>query len=267
MAVPARTTQVTPKVNRRNRQDILAKLAGQVRQLELPGRCLSKASAISTGCPAMDNCLPTGGYAPGSMIEYLRSAPGCGASYLALMAAASALRAGSEKHLVIVDTYHQLYPPAVSSQQIDLQQVIWVRPQSMADAIWATDQALRNPAVAAVVADLETLDARQARRLQLAAQRGGGLGLLLRGLSARRLPSWAEVQWIVRSLLPPSVQTNTAALASPPLRRLEVVLARLRGGTAGARLLLEHKVMETGLQLVPPTSPRAWRQSAQSHTP
>lgn len=187
----------------------------------------------------MDACLPASGYVPGTVIEYLRSTSGCGATYLAFTAAAAALRASEDKYLLIVDTNHQLYPPALLCHQISLQRVIWVRPQSQADAVWATDQALRTTAVAAVVADLEVLDERDARRLQLAAERGGGVGLLLRNLSARRMPSWAEVQWVVRSLLPTAKMSRSGPTAVEPLRRLEVGLARVRGGKAGAQLLLD----------------------------
>ena len=238
----------------------LARLAQEVQQLEAAGRKPTGLTAISTGCLAMDACLPAGGYVPGTVIEYLRSTSGCGATYLAFTAAAAALRASEDKYLVIVDTNHQLYPPALLCHQISLQRVIWVRPESQADAVWATDQALRTTAVAAVVADLDVLDERDARRLQLAAERGGGVGLLLRNLSARRMPSWAEVQWVVRSLLPTakmsrsgksfnagSLQAATLQAESlqagptavEPLRRLEVGLARVRGGKAGAQLLLD----------------------------
>lgn len=251
----------------------VARLSQEVRQLESAGRATTQLNAISTGCQAMDACLPAGGYTPGSVIEYLRTTSGCGATYLALTAAASALQASDGKYLVIIDTHHQFYPPVLVNHRISLSQVVWVRPQNQADAIWAMDQALRTLAVAAVIADLPVLDERDARRLQLAAERGGGLGLLLRGLEARRMPSWAEVQWVVRSLLPTgkiassiSIQHNSATisnsaselaateLAQPtiePLRRLEVGLARIRGGKAGAQLVLNIHATTGVLELAP----------------
>lgn len=272
-------------------QATVARLSQEVQRLETAGRDLSGSHpAITTGCLAMDACLPAGGYLAGSIIEYLRSSSGCGATYLALVAAAAALRVAEEKYLVIIDTHHHFYPPALLGHQIALQRVIWVRPQSMADAVWATDQALRTTAVAAVVADLDSLNERDARRLQLAAEHGGGLGLLLRSLSARRMPSWAEVQWVVRSLVPAAKHSDCsraivdspgqsssalgqaasnwagvgqtfqggASLVKPllakpllaeSLRRLEVGLARVRGGKAGAQLLLDIDRVRGTLEL------------------
>lgn len=241
----------------------LARLAKEVQQLESACRPPSNLNVVSSGCAAMDACLPASGYQPGSVVEYLRSTSGCGATYLALAAAAAALRSSEGKYLVLVDTHHQFYPPALSSHCISLSRVIWVRPESHCDAVWAADQALRTPAVAAVIADLEVLDERDARRLQLAAERGGGVGLLLRSLTARRMPSWAEVQWVIRSIAPTvpikTAQAVSADLSSSvkalapsatprtglaheevkPLRRLEVNLARVRGGKAGSQLLLD----------------------------
>lgn len=241
------TTETVRRVVSERRQATLKRLSREVQQLEAAENLPGHSTTISAGCQAMDASLPSGGYVPGSVIEYLRATSGCGASYLALTAAAAALAASPDKYLVMVDTRHQFYPPALTSHCIDLQRVIWVRPQSPCDAVWATDQALRTTAVAAVIADLETLDERDARRLQLAAQRGGNLGLLLRGLSARCMPSWAEVQWVVRSL-PLSITTK------PALRRLEVILARLRGGRAGARMWLDVDFRQGQLHQVLPES-------------
>ncbi len=183
-----------------NEQSVLVdRLAREVRQIETVGRQATHKATISCGCAALDHCLPDKGYAPGSVVEYLRAMPGCGASTLALTAAATAMRS-TQGFVVVVDTQHDIYPPALASWGIDLEKVVLVRPQSDTDALWAIDQSLRTPAVAAVVADLQRMDDRAARRLQLAAEQGGGLALLVRPIAARRGPSWADVQWIVRAL-------------------------------------------------------------------
>ena len=215
---------------------LVQQLTKQVRQLETSNRS-SELEGISTGCAALDDCLPNGGYVPGTMVEYLRTAPACGASYLAYAAAASALKSKGG-FLVVVDTQHSVYPPALAMHGIDLKQVVFVRPESRADAIWATDQALRTPAVAAVIAEIEKVDDRAARRLQLASEMGDGLGILLRSAAARRFPSWAEVQWLVRSISPsrlpkPTVNENPIT-ADNAGRKLTLELLRNRGGQAGA---------------------------------
>lgn len=217
----------------------IRQLAQEVRDLELAGRQATDKTTISCGCAGLDRCLPDGGYVPGSVIEYLRAMPGCGASTLAFTAAAAAMRA-TQGFVVVVDTQHNIYPPALTSWGIDLERLVLVRPQSDADALWAVDQALRTPAVAAVVADVERIDDRSARRMQLAAEQGGGLAFLLRPASARRGPSWAEVQWMVRPLPTSSVGPLRASQpnAAEQSRRLQVQLVRVRAGKAGASVQL-----------------------------
>lgn len=222
--------------------DVLQQLAREIQQLETAGRATINQAISSAGCPALDACLPDGGYAAGSVVEYLRSGPACGASTLAWAAAAEAL-AVSSGFLVVVDTLHNIYPPALTSHGIDLTQVILVRPESQADAIWAVDQSLRTQGVAAVVAELERIDDRSARRLQLAAESGAGLALLLRSAAARQQPSWAEVQWLVRTVAertsPLARVDKLSKVAGQTNRRFEVQLARVRGGKVGSRVTLE----------------------------
>lgn len=183
--------------------------------------------------------------------------PGCGASTLAFTAAAAAMKS-TNGFLVVIDTQHNIYPPALASWGIDLDKVVLVRPQSDVDALWAVDQSLRTPAVAAVVADVERIDDRAARRMQLAAEQGGGLALLLRPASARRGPSWADIQWMVRALVADanSVRTAPVTLPSPAItshnqdRRLQVQLVRVRGGKAGATVRLRVSARDGTLQEV-----------------
>jgi protein ImuA len=273
-------------------------LAQEIRQLETAGRRMSAEEAISTGSEALDACLPHGGYVRGSVIEFLRATPACGAAYLAYSAAAAAMQA-TAGFLVVVDVpqsqaprsqaphsqaagpepervlasgqrspaqgaspsqhraagrcnpSHFTYPPALAAHGIDLQKVIFVRPASWADALWTVDQSLRTSAVAAVVAELDRMDDRAARRLQLAAEAGGSLALLLRSAQARRHPSWAEVQWLVRSqALPQHLRPAGAVLpsdgnvfsarptSSTAGRQLHVQLLRSRGGRSGASMCL-----------------------------
>ena len=233
---------------------VLERLTQEIAQLETSvSRAGDSPASSSAGCAALDALLPRGGYAAGCVVEYLRRTPACGASTLAWAAAAAAVQA-KDGYLVVVDTQHNIYPPPLTSHGIDLAKVIFVRPQSQADALWAVDQALRTSAVAAVVAELERIDDRSARRLQLAAESGQSLALLLRGWQARQQPSWAEVQWLVRSQLEDG-QLEDGQLEDGQQqrgqlgRRWHVQLARARGGQAGRSALLELEPMTGRLRL------------------
>ena len=210
----------------------LEQLSRQIREMETAGRPAQEC--ISSGCRSMDRHLPHGGYARGSMLELLRSGPGSGVSSIALMIARQAIVDG--KYLVVIDPQRQFYPPAMKSLGIPLERIIALQPANHADAIWGLAQVLRCSAVGAVIAEVGPLEDRVARKLQLAAEQGGGLGVFLRDArSARSQPSWADVQWLVRSATPEH-NTHNLEMQHQDIRWFHLELARCRGGRTGARL-------------------------------
>ncbi len=196
--------------------DRLVQLAQQIRQLETTGR--PRRDAISSGCAAIDRVLPHAGHAHGSMIEVLRSASGTGTLTIALMIAKRALADG--KYLVVVDPARQFYTPAMVAMGLPMERLIVLQPANHADLLWGLDQSLRCEAVGATIAPMATLDDRVARRLQLATEHGGGLGILLRDVrAAKRYPSWADVQWWIRSNSGPP--RTTSPLHTPAIQSLD----------------------------------------------
>jgi protein ImuA len=203
-----------------------------------------KAQSIPSGFPALDAALPEMGFRGGTLVEWLADGPGTGAATLALQAACRACRAGGA--LTVVDRSREFYPPAAIHLGIEPDQWIVVHPAGKADHDWAVDQSLRCLAVAATVAWPDapggTLDVRTFRRLQLAAEEGGGLGLLIRPAAARPLPSWADVRLLVEPL--------PAREKYGRRRQWNVLLLRCRGGSGQRLVNVEiddetHPVLDT----------------------
>jgi protein ImuA len=216
--------------------------------------------AVSTGIEALDRLLPDAGFREGTLVEWLAES-GSG-DQLALLAAAPAL--GSDRVLIVIDGEKTFYPPAAEALGIDLRRLILVRPGKAAgslpresagkttasrsqtprtstlgtETLWALEQTLQSRGVAVTFCRLERLNARVFRRLQLAAERGGGLGFLIRAPSARSEPSWSDVRlWVEPALAP----APTSGEISPSGRRWRVEVLRCRRGAAGQRsILLEY---------------------------
>lgn len=197
---------------------------------------------IRSGCGPLDRLLPGGAFRRGTLTEWLSAGEGCGATTLALSAALQACRPaggrleqstfeGSGGALVVLDRSREFCPPAAIRLGIAIEDLIVVQTGSQADHGWALDQALRCPGVAAVLAWPERLDGRTFRRLQLAVEEGGGLGLLIRPPAARHEPSWADVRLLVEPL--------PAEPSRGQKRRLRVHLLRCRGQTSGRNVDLE----------------------------
>jgi hypothetical protein len=217
------------------RRQIVAQLQESLERFSRARR--GGADPVSTGCAEMDRSLPRGGLSRGTLVEWLSPGAGSGAGSLALAVAREACRDGGP--VVVIDRTKSFYPPAAARAGIDLARLIVVRPENAADEQWALDQSLRSPGVAAVWCRLEKCPPRLGRRLQLAAESGGNLGLLNRPAVARGDPSWAEVRFLVTPLV------ATAG------RRLRVELLRLRGNAGGRTWDLELDD-ETGIVRLAP---------------
>lgn len=219
----------------------LEMLRQQIAQLETSRR--SEQTVVSTGCPGLDRRLPRGGLPRGTLVEWLAAQSGSGAETLSLFSAREAIRQGGP--LVVLDRSRDFCPPAAVRLGIAAPLLIVVQPGKSADMLWALDQSLRCPGVGAVLAWLEKIDSRTFRRLQLAAEQGGGLGLLLRPAAARHEPSWAEIRFGIEPR--PS---------KSPRRRMRIELLRVRGGKEGEIFDVEIDDETHTLHLAPRVEPR-----------
>jgi hypothetical protein len=212
-------------------RELVQSLRDQIARMEGARRPASE-TPVSSGCAPLDKLLPAQGFHRGTLVEWLTSGEGSGAESLVFLTAREACWEGGA--LVVFDQAKQFYPPAAVRLGIPPEGMIVVQAASQADNLWALDQALRCAGVAAAVAWPEKLDGRTFRRLQLAAEQGGGLGLLVRSERARHEPSWAEVRLAVEPL--------PAAAPDGP-RRLKILLLRTRGGpgSASAEVEIDHE--------------------------
>ncbi len=170
---------------------------GQLQHVGLAQLMAGREYAFSTGIPELDDLAPAGGFARGAVHEILSDpAQGEPLSFALLLARAAcdpqrgdeALRlpgAGFSAPwkpaapMVWCDPARRLYPPALAAAGVSLERLFILRPTTPADLIWTIAESLRCKGVGATVAGVSHLSRIQARRLQLAAESGGGVGLLL----------------------------------------------------------------------------------------
>jgi protein ImuA len=215
-------------------RQVVCSLAEQVRRIETgwrgeTGRRVEWETVVASGIGGLDRLLPDGGFRRGTLVEWLAHQAGSGAGTLALGVAARALAGGGA--LVVVDRRGQFHAPPAIRLGIERERLIVVRPTSDEDHAWAFDQVLRTRGVAAVWGEPPPGDDPMFRRWQLAAETSGTLGLLLRDLAARDAPGWAELRLVVTPLAAPRAVGRG--------RRVQIELARARGGRAGGRVEIE----------------------------
>ncbi len=124
-------------------------------------------------------------------MEWVGDGGAGGAGTLSLLVGRQCCKAN--RPVVLVDFQRQIYPVALAALGFDLSSLVVVRPGSERDALWAYWESLRCQAVALVWARVERLTGLAFRRLQMAAEQSGGIGFLVRPLTALGQPSWADV--------------------------------------------------------------------------
>lgn len=176
-----------------------------------------------SGLAALDAALD-GGFWRAAVHELLDPSGAAAVRTVALRVAAHA--AGAAEWILWLDAAGDFYPPPAVALA-PLGRLIVVRARAPSERVWVCEQALRCRAVAAVVAPLSQLDAHVSRRLQVAAEIGGGLGLLLRS-DARPGHTFAAVRLRFDPL--PGATT---------VRRAQVTVLKLREGKPARPFVLE----------------------------
>lgn len=157
---------------------VLAALRARVARMESGG-----ASRPET---AVEVCAGMPGMARAALHEVLATEPGCGAAFAAMMLGRTA---GTVLWIGSARAEWQAWPPGLAAWGLTPARLVLLRAERWRDALWAMEEALRCPAVGGALlvpgqgeswAERAPLDLTATRRLQLAAEAGGGLGLILR---------------------------------------------------------------------------------------
>lgn len=170
--------------------------------------------------PAIDALLPGGGLCRGAVHEVFAADAGAATGFAALLAG----RTGGTVLWLAPARAPRPYPPGLAAFGLDPARLL-VAEAEATDLLWAAEEALRSTALAALVVLGAAPDLTAGRRLQLAAEAGGVLGLLLGPQPPRPRASAAHTRWRIAAL--PGAPGPAHALA-PPRWRIE--LLRARGG-------------------------------------
>jgi protein ImuA len=154
------------------------------------------AARLAFGLPALDRHL--GGGLPRGCLHEVAGAVDDGAALG--FCAALAGRLAAERPVLWCRTDFDLYAPGLAALGLDPAWLILVTARRHADRLWAMEEGLRCPALAAAVIELDDLDITAGRRLQLAAEASGVTGFVLHPDGLRpTAASVAVTRWTVIS--------------------------------------------------------------------
>lgn len=225
----------------------LQRLREHIRRIEGFGGTLAEGNrhVLPFGIDEIDSRLPGGGLARGALHEVFAADAGIATAFCALLAGRLA-RAGGPEAMMGAGAIlwcerprtldaGALYGPALLRYGIDPSRLILVRARRDADVLWAMEEGLRCPRLAAVVGETAKMSLTESRRLQIAAGESGVTALLLRPRAEAPPPSAAATRWRL-SAAGDETETETEAFRPAPpglgAARWRAELFRCRGGAS-----------------------------------
>lgn len=209
-------------------ESALETLRARVRQIE--GRHRRAATVLPFGIAAIDARLPGGGLACGALHEV------AGGGHDAVNGAAAALFAAgiaarTRGKVLWCVTRPDLFAPALSQAGLKSDRVIYLEAGDEKTALACFEEGLRHGGLGAVVAEVARLTMTASRRLQLAAEGSGTIGIALRRWRRQAeasdfgQPTAATTRWRISAL--PSTALPVPGVGRP---RWLVELIRCRAG-------------------------------------
>jgi protein ImuA len=193
---------------------------------------------LPLGIPEIDRAMPEGGLALGAVHEIVGSGGDEEDGALAAGFVAAIIGRLDRDGIVLWCLPRaDLYGPGLAARGLDPGRLVLVRAARDAEILWALEEGLRAPGIAAVVGEVGVLPPVAGRRLQLAAEHSGITAFLLRrwrngdaAARERSRPNTAATRWRVTTL--PSFPSRGEPGVGQPHWRVE--LLRCRGGGPGA---------------------------------
>ena len=224
---------------------------GQLQHLAEVGLKTSSERTFTTGIELIDSLAPGSAFVRGAVHELLTEKRHGQPRFFAATLASAASRGmgvspmhsiNEKRHrdtgilpvresqpIIWCDPKGELYPPALLELGIHLKNVYILHPQSIADENWAIAECLRCKGVGVVIAAPQRIDRIEARRLQLAAETGGTVAILLRHTGPRSNIYAAATRWLV-----------SPAPGERTVQRWKVQLLHGHGGRIGQSVFLEY---------------------------
>ncbi len=128
---------------------------------------VSKSTVCGSGHGVLDTELPGGGWPRSALVELLIQQAGIGEMQLLRPALA---KLASGRRIALVQPPYVPQAMALREWRLEEKNVLWVRPEYSADALWSTEQILKNGSCGAVVLWQRDVRPETLRRLNLVAQ-------------------------------------------------------------------------------------------------
>lgn len=190
----------------------------------------TSAGAQGIGLGPIEAAFPNGVFPTGAIHEFLCSIPECAAACEGFIAGILSIIMQKGGICLYISRSRNLFPASLKAFGVEPDQVIFIDLDREKDVLWATEEALKCKALAAVVSEVKEISFAQSRRLQLVLEKSKVTGFILRTDSNKIRPTACVARWQITPLK--SVQQDEMPGIGFP--QWQVDLLRVQNGNPGS---------------------------------
>lgn len=209
-----------------HKSDIIRELERNI--LPLQGFTALPQHAAPIGLGSIEGAFPNHVFPSGAMHECISAIPEESAATASFIAGLTAKLMKNDGACVWVGTNRKVFPPALKAYGILPERVLFIDTQKEKDALWVMEEALKCEGLTAVIGEINNIDFKSSRRLQLATEQSRVTGFILRNNLKYQNTIACIARWKITPLLT-NIQTPGVGFA-----RWKVELLKVRNGRPGA---------------------------------
>lgn len=214
---------------------IIAELQQEI--LSLQGFSSAQGLPVDVGLGPIAAAFPNGTFPTGAVHEFVATRPEAAAATSGFVSGLLSALMSKGGTALWIGTSRKLFPPALRCFGIQPDRFVFVDLEKEQQVIWAMDEALKCPALTAVVGEVSDISFIASRRLQLAVEQSKVTGFVLR--NDRRVMSSKEYKQhptacVSRWKITPLPSSSIEALPGVGFPQWKVELLRIRNGKPGS---------------------------------
>jgi len=210
-----------------SKADIIARLQREI--LPLQGyKPAAAGQPFDAGLGVVVDAFPNASFPLGAIHEFICTGAedaSATSAFIAGIVSAIMKQAGTS---LWISSSQTIFPPALQLFGIDPCKIIFVDIVREKERIWAIEEALKCPAIAAVIGDIQEISFTASRRFQLAVEQSHVTGFVLRR-NPKNMATACMARWQVASL-PSACADQLPGVGAP---RWHVQLQKVRNGKPG----------------------------------
>lgn len=176
------------------------------------------------------NSFPHKTFPTGAVHEYITTTPGDAAATTGFVSGILSALMQHGGYCVWISPEKIIFPPGLKSFGIEPDHVLFIHLRKEKDICWALEAALQVEGLAGVVSELPDLDFTVSRRLQLAVEKSGVTGFVLRHQPRKLHPTACVGRWQISSL----ASYHPERLPGVGFPCWNINLQKIRGGKPGS---------------------------------